>query len=141
VNTTQDGLQVVVCSNFLKRGCTRDQQCRFFHPPSNLMDQVKQQQQQQQQLLNQQLISQQQQLHQRAAMMIANQTLSTNNASQTILRKRPRESDFLLGFPRTIQVPLAKRPALEKMLLPGNTYETLTPQPSYVTSFILPGNG
>jgi len=138
VNTTQDGSQVVVCSNFLKRGCTRDTQCRFFHPPSHLMDQVKQQQQQQQhqQLINQQLFTQQQ-LQQRAAMMIANQSLSTS-ASQTLLRKkRPRE-DILLGFPRTI-VPLTKRPALEKMLLPGSTYEALTPQHSYVP-FILPGN-
>lgn len=73
VNSTADGgSQVVVCSNFLlKRGCNRDQNCRFYHPPANLMDQVKQQQQQ---LINQQLITQQQ-LQQRAAMMIANQSL------------------------------------------------------------------
>jgi len=139
VNTTQDGSQVVICSNFLKRGCNREQ-CRFFHPPSNLMDQVKQQQQQLQQnqlnQLNQQFLAQQQ----RAAMMLANQSLSTqSNTNQSLLRKkRPRESDnILLGFPRV--VPLNKRPALDKMLLPGSTYEHALLQPSFVP-FTLPGH-
>ncbi|KAK4336619.1 hypothetical protein RND71_043958 [Anisodus tanguticus] len=110
VHRTQDGSSVVVCSIFLKRGCTREQ-CRFFHPPSNLMDQVKQQQiSQQQNYYNQQQLLTQHQLQQRAAtMMLANQSM---------------------GFPRV--VPLTKRPALDKMLLPTNTYEhALALQPSF----------